>query len=141
MHALDVVCFDRPFRFSRGAMQRFAEAKHARVIIAEDNHSFVGFVIMDVEGTDDGRFGYIVTLDVSPGHRRQGLAGQLMQEAELEASREGCAAIVLHVFIGNEPAIHFYVARGFVRLHLERDFYGPGIDALVLHKPLGSADK
>ena len=139
MHALDVECFDKPFRFSRLAMGRFAEARQARVVIAEDGHALVGFVILDVEATEEGRFGYIVTLDVSPGHRRKGLAGQLMEKAERAASREGCAAVVLHVFVGNEPAISFYVGRGFERLHRESDFYGPGIDAWVFHKPLHPA--
>ena len=139
MHALDVVCFDEPFRFSRSAMRRFAESKKARVIIAEDDGALVAFVILDIEDTDEGRFGYIVTLDVSPRYRRMGVAGQLMQEAEREASREGCTAVGLHVFTGNEPAVRFYVGRGFVRSHRENDFYGRGIDAWVFHKPLRSA--
>ena len=141
MHALDVVCFDKPFRFSRSAMRRFAEAKTARVVIAEENRALVGFVILDIEETEQGRFAYIVTLDVSPTHRRKGLAGELMQQAEREASREGCAAIVLHVFTGNEPAIDFYGGRGFVRSHRERDFYGRGMDAWVFHKHLASAEE
>jgi [ribosomal protein S18]-alanine N-acetyltransferase len=141
MHALDVVCFDKPFRFSRSAMRRFAQAKKARVVIAEDGDALVGFVILDIEDTEEGRLGYIVTLDVSPGHRRRGLAGQLMQEAEREVFRVGCAAIVLHVFTGNEPAMRFYVGRGFVRSFRENDFYGRGIDAWVFHKPLGSTDE
>ncbi|MGD0647504.1 MAG: GNAT family N-acetyltransferase [Acidobacteriaceae bacterium] len=141
MHALDVVCFDKPFRFSRSAMRRFAEAKKARVVIAEDSDALVGFVILDIEDDKEGRFGYIVTLDVSPGHRHRGLAGQLMQEAEREAVREACAAVVLHVFTGNQPAMRFYVGRGFVRSHRENDFYGRGIDAWVFHKPLRSADE
>ena len=140
MHALDVECFDKPFRFSRGAMRRFAEAKKARVVIAEDNDALVGFVILDIEDTQDGPVGYIVTLDVSPGHRRRGLGGQLMEQVEREAFREGCVAVLLHVFIGNEPATRFYVARGFVQSHRENDFYGRGLDAWVLHKPLHSVD-
>ncbi len=143
MHALDVECFEKSFRFSRNAMRRFAEAPKARVIIAEDedNDALVGFVILDIEDTEEGRFGYIVTLDVSPGHRRRRLAGKLMEEVEREASCEGCAAIVLHVFTGNEPAIRFYIGRGFLRSHGESDFYGRGIDAWVFHKPLRSADE
>jgi len=139
MHALDVACFDKPFRFTRSAMRRFAEAKKARVVIAEDADALVGFVILDIEDTEEGRFGYIVTLDVSPEHRRRGLAGRLMQQSERDAVREGCAAVVLHVFTGNEPAIRFYVARGFVQSHRESDFYGRGFDAWVFHKPLRSA--
>jgi len=141
MHSLDVECFDKPFRFSHDAMRRFAEARKARVVIAEDSDSLVGFVILDIEDTDEGRLGYIATLDVSPRHRRMGVAGQLMQEAEQESSREGCAAVVLHVFTGNEPAINFYLARGFVRSYREDDFYGRGIDAWGFHKPLRTADE
>jgi len=141
MHALDVECFDKHFRFSRSAMRRFAEAKKARVVIADDSDALVGFVILDIEDTDEGRFGYIVTLDVSPSHRRRGVAGQLMQDAEREASREGCAAVVLHVFAGNEPAIRFYVGLGFVQSHREIGFYGRGMDAWVFHKALRFPDE
>jgi [ribosomal protein S18]-alanine N-acetyltransferase len=136
MHALDAECFDKAFRFSRSAMRRFAEAKKARVVIAEDNDALVGFVILDIEDTEEGPLGYIVTLDVSPGHRRSGLGGQLMQQAERGAVREGCPAVVLHVFTGNDPAMRFYVGRGYIRSHRESDFYGRGIDAWVFHKPL-----
>ena len=141
MHALDVECFDKPFRFSRDAMRRFAEAKKARVVIAADNDALVGFVILDIEETEEGRFGYIVTLDISPGYRRRGVAGQLMEQVEREAFRDGCATVVLHVYTGNEPAKHFYGGRGFIRAHRENDFYGRGIDAWVFHKPLHSADE
>ncbi len=141
MHALDVVCFENPFRFSRGAMRRFAEAKKARVVIAEDEGALVGFVILHIEEVEEGRVGYIVTLDVSPQYRRKGVAGQLMREAERQAQREGCAALMLHVFTGNEPAIRFYESNGFVRSHREEDFYGPSfygpsMDAWVFHKRL-----
>jgi ribosomal-protein-alanine N-acetyltransferase len=136
MHSLDVACFDRPFRFTRSAMQRFAEAKKARVVIAEQNAALSGFIILHVEAAGDKRIGYIVTLDVSPDHRRKGLAGQLMQAAEQDARHEGCAALVLHVFAGNEPAIRFYESHNFERSHRESHFYGPKMDAWVFHKLL-----
>jgi ribosomal-protein-alanine N-acetyltransferase len=139
MHALDVVCFEKPFRFSRGAMRRFVATKKARVVIADEGETVAAFVILHIE--DDGQrcVGYIVTLDVSPGYRRRGLAGRLMQEVEQQALREGCIAIALHVFTGNEAAIRFYAGRGFVRSYREVDFYGTGMDAWVFHKPLSSA--
>lgn len=139
MHALDVICFEKPFRFSRGAMRRFAEARNARVVIAEENDTLVGFVILHVERAEEGRIGYVITLDVAPEHRRNGLAGELMSEVELQALREGCVAVLLHVFAGNEPAIRFYECHGFVRSHREPDFYGSTIDAWVFGKPLRSA--
>ena len=139
MYALDVVCFERPFRFTRGAMRRFAEAKKARVTIAEENHALAGFVILHMEEAEEGRIGYIITLDVAPEQRRRGIAKLLMSEAERLAREAGCAALVLHVFTGNEGAIRFYASIGFVRSHREEEFYGVGMDAWVFHKRLGPA--
>jgi ribosomal-protein-alanine N-acetyltransferase len=141
MHALDVMCFEKPFRFSRGAMHRFAEAAKARVAIAEDEDALVGFVILHVEDVEAERVGYIVTLDVSPERRRRGVAGRLIQEAERLAQNEGCTALVLHVFTGNEPAIRFYASHGFARSHREEEFYGPSMDAWVFHKQLISTSE
>jgi [ribosomal protein S18]-alanine N-acetyltransferase len=139
MHALDVVCFEKPFRFSRGAMRRFSQAANALVTIAEDEDELVGFVILHIEDVEGERVGYIVTLDVSSEHRRRGIAARLMQKAERQALRDGCSTLVLHVFTGNEPAIHFYASHGFVRLHREKDFYGPKMDAWAFNKLLTSS--
>ncbi len=138
MHALDVICFERPFRFTRSAMRRFAEAGNARVVIAEEHGTLAAFVILHLEHAEGVPYAYIVTLDISPAHRRQGLAGRLMRQAEQQALAEGCAAVVLHVFTGNEAAIRFYEKHEFTRTDREADFYGRAKDALVFHKPLHS---
>lgn len=140
MHALDVLCFEHPFRFTRSAMRRFAEAKNARVIISKESGSLVGFVILHLENMEGGLAGYIVTLDVAPAQRRKGIARQLMHEVEEKARREGCSALVLHVFTDNESAVRFYAGIGFTRSHTEAKFYGPGRDAWVLHKLLPAID-
>ena len=59
MFRLDEACFEEPFRFTRLAMQRFAESREARVVIADSDGNLAGFAILHVEG----RVGYIVTLD------------------------------------------------------------------------------
>ena len=139
MYVLDVVCFERPFRFTRRAMRRFAEAKNAHVTIAEENHAIAGFVIMHMEDAEESRIGYIITLDVAPEQRRRGIARLLMSEAEREARESDCAALVLHVFTGNEDAIRFYMSMGFVRSQREEEFYGLGMDAWVFYKRFPSA--
>jgi ribosomal-protein-alanine N-acetyltransferase len=136
MHALDVLCFAPPFRFSRSAMRRFAEARKARVVIAEDAAELAGFCILHVERARAKPAGYIVTLDVAPPHRRRGLATQLMQRAEQQALEAGCAALALHVFADNEAAMLFYKSLGFIPAHTEHGFYGDGLDALLCVKPL-----
>jgi ribosomal-protein-alanine N-acetyltransferase len=133
---LDVVCFEKPFRFTRSAMRRFAEVKKAQVIVAEERGELVGFVILHLEEDAEGRTGYIITLDVEPAQRRKGIAGILMRDVERQARMDGCAALVLHVYAGNEVAIRFYDRAGFLRSHRAEDFYGAGLDAWVYHKLL-----
>ena len=132
--ALDNICFEPPFRFSRSAMRSFVQARNARVTIAEaTDGSLAGFCILHVHPQ---AMGYIVTLDVAPGARRRGLAGELMDRAEAEALEAGCSAVALHVFTGNTTAIRFYERRGYVFSHRAASFYGRGTDALVYNKEL-----
>lgn len=138
MHALDVVCFERPFRFSRSAMRRFAEAKKARVVVAEIDDALAGFCIVHIEQAEHGSAAYIVTLDVAPEHRRKGIARALLLQSEMLSADAGCSMMALHVFTGNTEAVRFYEGAGFVRSHRVSGFYGDGIDALVYHKVLAA---
>jgi ribosomal-protein-alanine N-acetyltransferase len=134
MHALDVVCFERPFRFTRRAMQRFAEMKKALVLIAEIDGILAGFCILHVENAEDASAGYIVTLDVGPQHRHSGMGRALMQQAEIQAADAGCSLIVLHVYTGNTDAIAFYERLGFTVSHRDEGFYGIGRAAFAYVK-------
>jgi ribosomal-protein-alanine N-acetyltransferase len=133
MYALDVVCFQPPFRFTRAAMRTFAEDRRARVVIAEADGELAGFCIVHLER---GGVGYVVTLDVAPEWRRKGMASVLMERAEAEAVQAGCSLMALHVFVGNEAAIRFYERMGYEFLRNAKSFYGPGKDAAVYRKPL-----
>ncbi len=140
MYALDIACFALPFRFSRASMRRFAQAKKARVVIAEDGQRLAGFGILHIERADHGCAGYIMTLDVDPGHRRMGLGRRLMVAMEAHARADGCAELALHVFTENAAAIRFYEHCGFYRSHRAEAFYGAGVlgprDAWVYRKRL-----
>jgi ribosomal-protein-alanine N-acetyltransferase len=135
MVALDDECFEKPFRFSRAAMRSFAEAKRARVVIAEADGELAGFAILHVERGA----GYVVTLDVAPQQRRVGLATRLMGELAAQARSAGCSEVWLHVFAGNEAAISFYERLGFVFQATVQGFYGAGLDALEYRMWLAAA--
>jgi ribosomal-protein-alanine N-acetyltransferase len=126
MVALDDLCFEAPFRFSRAAMRSFAEAKRARVVVAEADGQLAGFAILHVEL----RVGYVVTLDVAPQQRRAGLATRLMDELASQAPSAGCSEMMLHVYAGNDAAVRFYERLGFVFQARVPGFYGAGLDAL-----------
>jgi ribosomal-protein-alanine N-acetyltransferase len=132
MYELDLVCFEPPFRFSRRAMRRFAQAPGATTILADAEGKLAGFCIVQLEGDA----GYVVTLDVAPEFRRRGLAQRLIAEAEARTQSAGGDGMALHVFHGNVAAIQFYESIGYGRTGLARDFYGRGMDALVYCKQL-----
>jgi ribosomal-protein-alanine N-acetyltransferase len=133
--ALDEVCFAPPFRFSERAMRRFAEARNALTVVAEnDGGGIAGFCIAHVEKAGSGRVAYIVTLDVALQQRRQGLARQMMEQIERQARDARCEALALHVSVENADAIAFYEKEGYERLHGVKSFYGLGRDAFVYRK-------
>ena len=136
MHALDLECFDPPFRFDLRTMKFFASQRNAVVVVAEAAKGVVGFVILELQLRLRAPSAYVVTLDVHPAHRRMGLARRLMEEAVRRASEAGAKLLSLHVYVGNEAAIRFYEGQGYQRTMDAPDFYGPGLDGIVYVKEL-----
>lgn len=130
MYALDLVCFEPVFRFSRRAMRNFAETPGAVTVLAEAGGELAGFCVVQLEG----KLGYVVTLDVAPAWRRKGLARRLMEEAEARIRAAGGAGMALHVHTGNVGAMHFYEGIGYGRVGVAKGFYGRGMDALLYRK-------
>ena len=155
LFALDRLCFEPPFRFSRGAMRQFAESRNALVLLAcgrgpeavaeepetrvpetEEPEQLLGFVIVHLEATARGLTGYVVTLDVTPASRRQGVAERLMRSIEAAAAEAGAHEMTLHVFGGNAGAVRLYERLGYLYASTANDFYGRGLQALVYRKRL-----
>jgi ribosomal-protein-alanine N-acetyltransferase len=132
MYALDLVCFEPVFQFSRGAMRGFAETPGAITVLAEAGGQLAGFCVTQLEQ----RTGYVVTLDVAPAWRRRGLARRLMAEVESRLHSAGAVQMELHVFTGNEEAIRFYEAIGYTQAGTAIDFYAQNLNALLYSKKL-----
>jgi [ribosomal protein S18]-alanine N-acetyltransferase len=130
MHALDIVCFELPFRFGLREMRRLAEARGAICVLAERDEILSGFCIAHLED----QWAYLVTLDVAPEGRRLGLATRLMGDVEEQARAAGTSGMGLHVYNGNIAAIRFYERMGYDRVAMHEGFYGRGLDALVYRK-------
>lgn len=141
MVALDASCFDVPFRFSREAMRRFAEADNAWVILAEDGQGLAGFCIVHRERSVGPPIGYVVTIDVAERSRCQGIGERMLSDAETWVRSWKCVGMMLHVFVRNERALHFYEQLRYRRVGLQKGFYGPGVDAAMYWKDLTSTQR
>jgi ribosomal-protein-alanine N-acetyltransferase len=133
---LDAVCFSPPFRFSRAAMRQFVEAENASTLIAETKEGIAGFCIVHMEEVQGSMVGYLVTIDVDERFRREGLGQRMLTRGEERVRESDGEAMYLHVYVKNEAAIGFYERNGYRNARKQRDFYGPGIDAVLYWKPL-----
>jgi len=136
MHELDLLCFDKPFRFDRKSMRKYATHPEAIVVIAEFEGELRGFIVVNPTRRRALHSAYITTLDVHPDFRRMGIARALLAEAERLAAASGAVTMQLHVFTGNESAVSFYESAGYEQLLHTEDFYNTGLHAFAYLKSL-----
>ena len=136
MYELDLLCFEKPFRFDFRSMRKYATHPDAIVLIAEVEGEFLGFIVVNPSRRKALNSAYVTTLDVHPDFRRQGIARMLIAEAERCATDAGAVTMQLHVFTGNAEAIRFYESLGYEQLLRTDDFYNTGLHALAYMKPL-----
>ncbi len=75
---------------------------------------------------------------VHPAHRREGIARRLIAAGMEWAEQVGARRVLLEVEERNSPAIRLYEDLGFMVLARRRNYYGSGLDALVMELPLES---
>ena len=73
---------------------------------------------------------------VHPAHRREGIARRLIAAGMEWAEQVGARRVLLEVEERNSPAIRLYEDLGFMVLARRRNYYGSGLDALVMELPL-----
>lgn len=94
----------------------------------------VGFVVAHRERDRAGR---IVTLDILPEARRQGLASQLMRECEDRLRSAGCGRVYLETAVNNQPAVRLYSSLGYNILRTLSNYYSAyALDAYLMGKQL-----
>ncbi len=142
LYALDLLCFEPRFRFSREMMHTVVSATDALARLAcksgtDGVEEIVGFCVVSVDSFAGAPVGYVATLDVSPEHRGQGIGRALMLALEGEVAKARVCWMALHVYVGNSAALHLYEKLGYSQIQRERGFYGAGFDAWFYRKQLG----
>ena len=99
-------------------------------MVAEHEDALVGYasaaVIADVAD--------LTRIAVMPADRREGLGSALLATLLETAAERGAERMMLEVAETNEPALAFYVASGFAEIARRRDYFGRGVDAVVMER-------
>jgi ribosomal-protein-alanine N-acetyltransferase len=98
----------------------------------------VAYGIISIVGPEGDRQSEVHDLGVAVEHQRRGLGRQVLTELLERARRRGANETFLDVRVGNAPARALYRAFGFTEVGRRKGYYGVGVDAAVLRKPLTS---
>ena len=101
-------------------------------VVLDSSDSVAGYTFMEPKRG----CGYVMSIAVHPRNRNQGYAELLLEALESECSKNGLKKMKLDVRKENLVAIKLYKKLGFIKVHTNRDYYGPGIDALTMEKQL-----
>ena len=114
-------------------------ALSAFLVALDDDGKVVGYAGLQVV-VDEG---YIANIAVLPEHRRQGVAGKLLQVFLDFAQGNRLAFLTLEVRASNYDAIALYGSRGFRSVGRRKNYYEhPKEDALIMTREFtdGTAD-
>jgi len=136
LYAIEELCFQPPFRFSRRYMRRLVDRRNSATWIAEEDGRMAGFAIVDWSQEIDGISSYIQTIEVVPDRRGQGVGKELLWLIEDSARAEGAHRLWLHVDEFNKAGIRLYESVAFTVQGKEVDYYAPGHAALIYQKLL-----
>lgn len=125
-------CFPPGQRWSRDSWQGELAAANRHVVVCRDGDGIEAAATFSLSD-DVVDLHRIVT---SPMARRRGLARQLMVAGREWSQASGAARMMLEVEATNAAALALYEAEGFHRIAERRDYYGPGVHAVILERAI-----
>jgi ribosomal-protein-alanine N-acetyltransferase len=137
LHALDQICFRPGIAYSKAELKHLLSDCQSVSFVAEaEDGSISGFAIAELRQDQGKQLGHIVTIDVAPETRRQGVGHWLMDALEKELRAKEAAAMWLEVAADNDVAQEFYRRHGYEQAGRIPRYYNNDLDALVMTKLL-----
>ena len=113
--------------------EEFSAPTRHFVVALDDEQSIIGYAGVFAPG---GAEADVLTVGVVPNHRGKGIARHLMALITDWAREQGSTAMMLEVKVDNQDAIGLYESLGYSKLNTRKDYFGPGLDALVMRLEL-----
>lgn len=113
--------------------EEFASPTRHFVVAVDEAQSIIGYAAVFAPG---GAEADVLTVGVVPSQRGKGIARQLMALITDWAREQGSTAMMLEVKVDNLEAIGLYESLGYSKLNVRKDYFGAGLDALVMRLEL-----
>lgn len=107
---------------------------------SETKNSLSNYIVAEADGEIIGFGGFWQVLDeahitniaVREAYRQSGVGQAIMNAMLALALEKGCVAMTLEVRGDNQPAINFYLKNKFTREGRRKDYYGTGMDGIIM---------
>jgi ribosomal-protein-alanine N-acetyltransferase len=113
--------------------EEFSSPTRHFVVAVDNAQSIIGYAGVFAPG---GAEADVLTVGVIPSHRGKGVARHLMVLITDWAKQQGSIAMMLEVKVDNLEAIGLYESLGYSKLNVRKDYFGAGLDALVMRLDL-----
>ena len=113
--------------------EEFSSPTRHFVVAIDEAHNIIGYAGVFAPG---GAEADVLTVGVIPAQRGKGIARQLMAMITDWATAQGSIAMMLEVKVDNSEAIGLYESLGYSKLNIRKDYFGTGLDALVMRLDL-----
>ena len=101
-------------------------------VVAEVDRQVVGYAVASIVAD----IAELQRIAVTDGHRRSGIATDLLDAITARARAGRADRLLLEVRENNEPAIAFYERHGFVEIDRRARYYRDGATAIVMRRNL-----
>ena len=113
--------------------EEFSSPTRHFVVAVDQAQKIVGYAGVFAPGAAEAD---ILTVGVVPEQRGKGIAKALMALITEWAKAQGTTAMMLEVKVDNSEAIGLYESLGYSKLNIRKDYFGTGLDALVMRLEL-----
>lgn len=131
---IEMECF-KSEAFTKQQIAQLLTNQNCISLIAKENDKIIGFIIGMVYVEDNVLTGHVLTIDVSPSHRRKGVGIKLLQELEKIFRDRRVKVSRLEVREDNLAALSLYQKLGYKKVGKLHHYYGDA-HGILLEKTL-----
>jgi len=123
LYEIEMKCFETE-AFTKQQIAYLITDSNSVILVSRMKGEIVGFIIGKTYMDKKPATGQILTIDVSPKHRRKGIGQRLLQEIERTFKDKGVKICYLEVRENNFVALSLYQKFGYKRVGRLENYYG-----------------